>query len=68
MSIDIIAIDNTKNINNINSILSTMPTGRSSILAIRLNDDPNLTIANIQSKYADKFDDITYYTIGSGSL
>lgn len=66
MKIDIIRINNTKGINNKNAVLSTSVTGRSSTLSVRPNYPVDLTIENIQSKYGTRFDDVTYYTIGSG--
>jgi hypothetical protein len=64
MKIDIIRADNTRGINNKNAVMSTTVTGYSSILIIRPNFPLNLTIENIENKYAERFDDITYYTIG----
>ena len=68
MKIDIITIDNTKGINNKNAVASTSVTGRSSVLSIRPNYPVNLTITNIESKFGERFDDITYYTIGNHTL
>lgn len=68
MKIDISRIDNSRGINNKNAVMSTSPTGRSSILTLRPNYPVNLTIANIESKFGDRFDDITYYTIGNTTI
>jgi hypothetical protein len=68
MKIDIIKIDNTRGINNKNAVVSTSVTGRSSILSVRPNYPLDLTISNIESKFGDRFDDITYYTIGNSTL
>jgi hypothetical protein len=68
MKIDIIRIDNTKGINNTNAVLSTSVTGRSSTLSVRPNYPGDLTIENIQNKFSEKFDDVTYYTIGINTL
>jgi hypothetical protein len=68
MKIDIKAIDVSKGINNKNAVASTMVTGYSSILSLRPNYPLNLTIENIESKYAERFDNITYYTIGNTTI
>jgi hypothetical protein len=68
MKIDIARVDNSRGINNKNAIMSTTVTGYSSILSIRPNHPGNLTIENIESKYAERFDDVTYYTIGNATV
>lgn len=68
MKIDISRIDNTRGINNKNAVASTSVTGRSSILSVRPNYPVNLTIANIESKFGERFDDVTYYTIGNETV
>jgi hypothetical protein len=68
MKIDIIRIDNARGINNKNAVASTSVTGRSSILSVRPNYPVNLTISNIESKFGDRFDDVTYYTIGNATV
>lgn len=68
MATDIIRIDNTKGINNKNVVASTTVTGKSSVLNVRNNYPVNLTITNIESKFIDRFDDITYYTIGNATI
>lgn len=55
-----VAIDGIA-INNKRAVCSTMPTGNSAKLLIRPNHPANLTIANIESKYSEKFDDPSYY-------
>jgi len=52
---DISKIDNSKDINNIAAICSTLPTGGSSKLITKTSYPGDLTIENIQQKYGDKF-------------
>jgi hypothetical protein len=66
MKIDIIAIDPSKSINNKYAITSVFPTGNYSKLLLRKNYPKNLTISNIESKFAERFDDPSYY-FGSNS-
>jgi hypothetical protein len=61
MAIDIIVIDPTKPINNKYAICSMLPTGSYSKLLVRENYPGDLTIANIENKYDDRFDDPSYY-------
>jgi hypothetical protein len=68
MKIDISRVDDTRGINNKNVVASTSVTGRSSILSVRPNYPVDLTITNIESKFGDRFDDITYYTIGNATV
>lgn len=68
MSIDIIRIDNERGINNKNAVISTTKTGYSSVRSVRPDHPVSLTISNIESKYTDRFDDITYYTIGQANI
>jgi hypothetical protein len=68
MTTDIMIINNTKGINNKNAVLSTTRTGYSSIRTVRPNYPVNLTISNIENKFKDRFDDITYYTIGNATI
>jgi hypothetical protein len=64
MAIDImLAIPNVA-INDKRAVCSTTPTGFSAKLLIRDNYPLDLTIENIESKFDDKFDDRTYYTLG----
>lgn len=61
MSIDIKAIDSEKSVNSINMILSTTPTGFSSKKIVNDIVSTENQIENIESKFADKFDDPVYY-------
>jgi len=65
VKIDIIAIDNSKPINNKYAACSALPTGFYSKLLVRKNYPVDLTIANIESKFAERFDDPSYY-FGTG--
>lgn len=47
-------------------IVSTTFTGEYSTLDTYVKNTP--TISDIENKYDDRFDDISYYTIGSGTL
>lgn len=51
-------------INNKNAVCSTLPTGFSAKLLVREDYPKNLRIEDIESKFDDKFDDRTYYTLG----
>lgn len=55
-------------INDKRAVCSTLPTGKSAKLLIRDDYPVDLTIENIQDKYTDKFDEITYYTLGTGII
>lgn len=68
MSIDINRIDETRGINNKNAVLSTTTTGYSSILSVRPDYPVSLTISIIENKYSERFDDITYYTLGKANI
>jgi hypothetical protein len=65
MKIDIIAIDPLKSINNKYAVTSVFPTGKYSKLLVRANYPGNLTIANIESKFGDRFDNPSYYHGGN---
>jgi hypothetical protein len=65
--IDIIAIDPLQPINNKYAVTSVLPTGSYSKLLVRKNYPADLTIENIQSKFAERFDDPSYY-FGVGSI
>lgn len=52
-------------INNKRAVCSAQPTGFSAKLLIRGNFPVNLTIENIESKFDNRFDDRTYYTLGN---
>lgn len=66
MANDIMAIDPTKPINNKYAICSALPTGFYSKRLIRADYPKNLTIANIESKFDNRFDDPSYYYGGGG--
>jgi hypothetical protein len=59
--IDIIAIDPLEPINDKYAVTSVLPTGSYSKLLVRKNYPGNLTIANIESKFGDRFDNVGYY-------
>jgi hypothetical protein len=59
--IDIIAIDPLEPINNKYAVTSVLPTGSYSKLLVRKNYPADLTITNIESKFADRFDNVAYY-------
>jgi hypothetical protein len=61
MKIDIITAISGVAINDNKVICSTLPTGETAKRLIRPNYPVNLTIENIQSKFADRFDDPSYY-------
>ena len=67
MAIDIIAIDPTKRINDKYAICSALPTGFYSKRLVRENYPKDLTIANIESKFDNRWDDPSYYYGGGGS-
>jgi hypothetical protein len=61
MANDIMRIDEQLPINDQTAVFSALPTGYYSRRVIIANYPVNLTIANIENKYTDRFDDITYY-------
>lgn len=61
MSIDITTAISGIPINDKRAICSTLPTGETAKLLVRPNYPVDLTIANIESKFADRFDDPSYY-------
>lgn len=61
MAIDIIAIDPSKPINNKYAVCSTLPTGFSARLLVRENYPKDLVISAIENKFADRFDNPSYY-------
>lgn len=54
-------------INNKRAICSTLPTGETAKLMVRPNYPVNLTIANIESKFDNRFDEPRYYSGDSAS-
>lgn len=65
---DISKINSENPINNKYATCSALPTGFYSRLLVRKNYPGDLTIENIENKYSDKFDDVSYYTIGNSLL
>lgn len=61
MKIDIITAISGEPINNKRAICSTLPTGETAKLLIRPNYPVDLIIANIESKFGERFDDPSYY-------
>jgi hypothetical protein len=61
MKIDILAVDPSKSINNKYAVLSVLPSGSYSKLLVRANYPADLTISSIESKFAERFDDPSYY-------
>jgi hypothetical protein len=59
--IDIISINSSKPINNKYAVTSVLPTGSYSKLLVRENYPGDLTISSIESKFAERFDDPSYY-------
>jgi hypothetical protein len=59
--IDIITAVSGVAINNKRAVCSTLPTGETAKRLIRPNYPVDLTIENIQSKFADRFDNPSYY-------
>jgi hypothetical protein len=64
MATDITVAIADVHINDKRAVCSTLPTGFSAKLLTRDNYPLDLTIENIESKFDDKFDDRTYYTLG----
>lgn len=60
MANDIKKIDSSKDVNTIQAVCSTRPTGGSSKLTAQVDYPVNLTIESIQAKFDDRFDDPTY--------
>ena len=53
-------------VKNGTAVVSTTFTGQYSTLDTYVKNTP--TISDIENKYDNRFDDITYYTIGSGTI
>lgn len=53
-------------VKNGTTVVGTTFTGEYSTLDTYVKNTP--TIADIENKYDNKFDDISYYTIGSGTI
>jgi hypothetical protein len=61
MKIDIVTINPSEPINNKYAVTSVLPTGSYSKLLVRPNYPGDLTIASIESKFGERFDDPGYY-------
>lgn len=66
MANDIITAIDGLPINNKRAICSTLPTGETAKRLIRPNYPVDLTIASIESKFDNRFDDPSYYYGGGG--
>lgn len=66
MANDIIAIDSSKPINVEHAVCSALPTGHRNTLLKFGYYSNSLTIANIEDKYENRFDDPSYY-YGTGN-
>lgn len=66
MATDIQAAKSANPVKNGTAVVTTTFTGKYSTLDTYVLNTP--TIASIESKYDNRFDDITYYTIGSGNI
>jgi hypothetical protein len=66
MAIDIITIDPSKRINDKYAVCSVLPTGSYSKLLVRENYPVDLTIASIENKFDNRFDNPSYYYGGGG--
>lgn len=53
-------------VKNGTSVVTCSWTGEYSVLNTAVLNTP--TIADIENKYDNRFDDVTYYTIGSGNI
>ena len=61
MANDITVAISGVSINDKRAVCSTLPTGKSAKLLVRSNYPLDLTISNLQSKFANRFDDPSYY-------
>jgi hypothetical protein len=61
MKTDILALNLSKSINNKYAVTSVLPTGSYSKLLVRANYPADLIISSIESKFAERFDDPSYY-------
>jgi hypothetical protein len=61
MANDIMRIDDQLPINDQTAVCSALPTGYYSRRVIIANYPVDLTITNVESKYADRFGNRTYY-------
>lgn len=62
MAIDITTAISGVSINDKRAVCSALPTGETAKLLVRPNFPGDLTIANIESKFTDRFDDPRYYS------
>lgn len=65
---DIEVINVDKPVNNIYACCSATKTAYHAHVLVKENFDNNLAITNIEEKYNDRFDDITYYTLGNNTI
>jgi len=68
MSNDIHKIKNNQDISTIKIVCSTTNTGESAIRVVGTSNQGNLSIENIQNKFQDRFDEITYYRACEGII
>lgn len=66
MAYDIYLANSSNAINNGSSIVYADKLGNTKILTDHALNTPS--IAEIQDKYDDRFDDIAYYTLGTNTL
>jgi len=66
MANDISKAINANLIKNGTTVVTTTFTGEYSTIETYVKNTP--TISDIENKYDNRFDDITYYTIGSGTI
>ena len=66
MANDITKAISANPLKNGTSLVSCTTTGEYSVLDTYIKNTP--TITDIESKYDDRFDDTTYYTIGTSNI
>jgi hypothetical protein len=66
MANDITKAISANSIKNGTSVVSCTTTGEYSLLNTYVKNTP--TISDIEAKYDNRFDDITYYTIGTSTI
>jgi len=66
MANDINKAITANNIKNGSSVVTCSRTGEYSVLNTSVKNTP--TISDIESKYDNRFDDVTYYTIGTSTI
>lgn len=65
---DVAKCINANSINEIRAVTSCLPTGYSDSIVVGEVPANSDTIAEIQDKYVDRFDDINYYTLNGDVL